>query len=216
MEGHRLSAVTLAPFLKFLLEIVGRAAVIFLLVGAVVALIAGILLIFDSQRAFRISDWLNRWVSTRSALRPLEAHHSIARPLYRMHRLVGSFICAGAIYSLAVLGSAKGEAAILKSLGSLGPARFSAWLSESLRYILLAGNFGALLFGLVFIVRPSALKRLESWADRSISGRKSTKPLEEMHRPADQFVRSHPRLVGILVSLGSAYILANLGYALLR
>ena len=32
----------------------------------------------------------------------------------------------------------------------------------------------ALLFGLVFIVRPSALKRLEAWADRSISARKST------------------------------------------
>lgn len=214
MEGHRLSALT--PYLKFLLEIAGRAAVIFLFIGAIVALVAGLLLIFDSPRAFRISDWLNRWVSTRSALRPLEAHHSIARPLYRMHRIVGSFICAGALYSLAVLGTAKGEAAIVKSLSSLGPARFSAWLAESLRYILLTGNFAALLFGLVFIVRPSALKGLEAWADRSISGRQSTKPLEEMHRPADQFVRSHPRLVGILIVFGSAYILATLGYALRR
>jgi hypothetical protein len=214
VEGDRLNE--LAAYLKFLLEIAGRAAVIFLFVGAVLALIAGILLIVDSQRALRISDWLNRWVSTRSALRPLEAHRSIARPLYRMHRLVGTFICAGALYSLAVLGSAKGEAAILHSLGSLGPARFSAWLSESLRYILLTGNFAALLFGLVFIVRPSALKRLESWADRSISARKSTKPLEEMHQPVDRFVRAYPRLVGMLVCLGSAFILANLGYALLR
>ena len=214
MEGDRLS--TFAPYLKFLLEIVSRAAIIFLLVGAVVALIAGLLLIFDSQRAFRISEWLNRWVSTRSALRPLEAHHSIARPLYRMHRLAGTLICAGALYSLVVLGTAKGEAAIVKSLSSLGPAPFSAWLAESLRYLLLIGNAGALLFGLVFIVRPSALKRLEAWADRSISARRPTKPLEEMHLPADHFVRSHPRLVGILVLLGSAYILATLGYAQFR
>ena len=57
---------------------------------------------------------------------------------------------------------------------------------------------------------------LETWADRSFSGRKSTKPLEEMHRPADQFVRAHPRSVGVLVILGSIYVLANLGYALLR
>lgn len=207
---------TLTPYLKFLLAIVSQAAFIFLLVGAAVALIAGVLLLVDSARAFRISEWLNRWVSTRSALRPLEAQHSIARPLYRMHRLVGTLICAGAIYALAVLGSAKGEAAILKSLGSLGPARFSSWLAESLRYILLVGNVGALLFGLVFIVRPSALKRLEAWADRSISGRKPSKPLEEMHRPADEFVRKYPRLVGAIVVLGSAYILLTLGYAMSR
>ena len=149
-------------------------------------------------------------------LRPLEEQRSIAKPLYRMHRLAGTLICAGALYALVVLGTAKGEAAIVKSLSTLGPARFSAWLSESLRYILLAGNFAALLFGLVFIARPSALKRLESWADRSYSGRKSTKPLEEMHHSADRFVRDHPRLVGVLVILGSAYVLANLGYALLR
>ena len=133
-----------------------------------------------------------------------------------MHRLVGTLICAGALYALAVLGTAKGEAAIAKSLSTLGPARVAAWLAESLRYILLAGNFAALLFGLVFIVRPSALKRLESWTDRSISGRKSTKTLEEMHGQVDQFVRRHPRFVGVLVFFGSIYVLVNLGYALLR
>ena len=93
-------------------------------------------------------------------------------------------ICAGALYSLIVLGMPAGESAIVKSLSSMGPPRFSAWLAESLRWVLLTGNLGALLFGLVFIVRPSALKSLEAWADRRISARKSTKPLEEAHLTA--------------------------------
>ena len=76
MEGDRLNE--LAAYLKFLLEIAGRAAVIFLFVGAVLALIAGILLIVDSQRVLRISDWLNRWVSTRSALRRLSSRPATA------------------------------------------------------------------------------------------------------------------------------------------
>ena len=206
----------MAPYLKFLSQIVNQAIFVFLLLGAAVALIAGILLVFDSPRAFRISDWLNRWVSTRSATRRLDEHHTIAKPLYRMHRLVGTLICAGALYALLVFGTAKGEVALAKSLGTLVPARAVAWLTESLRYILLAGNFVALLFGLVFIARPSALKRLEVWTDRSISGRKSTKTLEEMHGQVDRFARTHPRLVGVLVILGSAYVLANLGYVLLR
>ena len=205
-----------AAYLKFLSQIVNQTILVFLAVGAAFGLLAGLLLVLDSARAFRISDLMNRWVSTRAAIRPLEEHRSISRPLYRMHRLVGALICAGALYSLIVLGMPSGGHAITKSLSGVGPERFAAWLSDSLRYVLLAGNFGALLFGLVFMVRPSALKALETWADRRISERKATKPLEKMHMSADQLARRHPRTTGVLVILGSLFVLGNLGYALLR
>ena len=205
-----------APFLNFISGIIEQTIFIFLALGAVFALAAGLLLLFDTQAAFRISERMNRWVSTRAVIRPLEEHRSIGRPLYRLHRLVGALICAGALYSLIVLGMPSGEAAITKSLSGVGPPRMSAWLSESLRAVLLVGNFGALLFGIVFIVRPSALKSLEAWADRRISERRAIKPLEKMRMSADQFLRRHPRAVGVLVILGSLYVIANLGYALLR
>ena len=186
----------------------------FLLLGSVFALAAGLLLLVNSEKAFRIAERMNRWVSTRAALRPLEEQHSISRPLYRMHRLVGTLICAGALYALIVLGSPYGEMAITKTLSGIGPRRLASWASESLRIVLLVGNFGALLFGLVFIVRPSALKGLETWADRRISGRRATKPLDEIHLPTDRFVRDHPRLVGAMVSIGSLYVMINLGFVL--
>ena len=204
----------LASYTKFLGQIVHQSLFIFLLIGSLVALAAGILLLADSARAFRISERLNRWVSTRTAMRALEEHRSISRPLYRMHRLVGLLICAGALYALIVIGSPYGQVAIAKSLSGLGPVRFAAWISDSLRIALLMGNLGAFIFGLVFIVRPSALKGLEQWADRRISGRKATKPLEEIRSQPDQFAREHPRLVGILVTLGSLFVLANLAFAL--
>ncbi len=201
----------------FFLQILQQTVGIVLLLGAAVGLIFGIMLIFDGARAFRISDRLSGWVSTRAALRPMEESRDISRPLYRMHRLVGTLICAGALYSLVVLGSTYGETAIMKSLSGLGQARwFSSWMGESLRLILLAGNLGALLFGLVFIVRPSALRSLETWANTQISGRKSTKPIETMHMQPDRFTHAHPRLVGSLVILGSLYVLVTLGYAMLK
>ena len=43
-----------APFLKFVAAIVQQAIFIFLLVGAVFALAAGLLLVFTSQTVFRI------------------------------------------------------------------------------------------------------------------------------------------------------------------
>lgn len=206
----------MVSFSSFVYQIVQQTIFIFLLVGAVFALVAGIVLLLDSGRAFRIGDRMNRWVSTRAAIRPLEEHRSISRPLYRKHRLVGVLICAGALYSLLVLGSARGGSAIQSSLAGLGSAPFAAWVSESLRAILLTGNCGAFLFGLVFIVRPSALRGLETWADRRISTRKPTKPLEEAHLSVDHFTRAHPRLVGSLVILGSLYVLINLGFVLYR
>jgi hypothetical protein len=207
----------MTPYLKFLSQIVNQTIFISILVGAAFALLAGLMLIFDSRRAFRMGDWLNRWVSTREVVKPLEEHRNISRPLYRMHRLVGALICIGALYSLVVLGAPSGGEAIAKSLAGIGPSKlFASWLGDSIRYVLLAGNFGALLFGLVFLVRPSALKSLEAWADRRISERKAIKPLEKMRMSADQFLRRHPRFVGTLVVLGSLYVLLNLGYALLR
>ncbi|HUK03696.1 MAG TPA: hypothetical protein VLV90_01290 [Burkholderiales bacterium] len=206
----------MTSYLKFLSLIVNQTIFVLLLAGAAFALLTGLLLLFDSRRALRIAERLDRWISTREVVKPLEEFRTISRPLYRMHRLVGALICAGALYSLIVLGLPSGGTAIAKSLSGIGPVRFSAWISDSLRYVLLAGNFGALLFGLVFLMRPSALKSLEAWADRRISERKAVKPLETMRMSADQFLRRHPRTVGVLVILGSAYVLLNLGYALLR
>jgi drug/metabolite transporter (DMT)-like permease len=203
------------PYLKFLSQIVNEAVAIFLLVGAAFGLVVGFMLVLDSARAFRIGDRLNRWVSTRAAVRPLEEHHSIARPLYRMHRLVGMLICAGALYALAVLGTPAGKDAVVKSLSTLGPPQFAAWIAESLRVLLLVGNAAAFVFGVLFIVRPSSLKRLEAWADRRVSGRKASKPLEVMRDPTDRFVREHPRMVGGLVIAGSLYVLLQLGVAVL-
>ena len=200
----------------FVGSILQPTLVVVLLLGAALGVITGLLLIVDSARAHRISATLNRWVSTRAAMRPLAEYRSIKKPLYRMHRLVGGLICAGAIYSLIVLGSPYGISAVAKSLSGLGPPRFSSWIAQSLTLILLAGNLGALIFGVFFLVRPSSLKGLEAWADRQVSGRRRTKPLEEQRFPLDEFSRARPRVVGTLVLLGGLFVLASVGYPLIR
>ena len=201
-------------YLKFLTAIVQQTVFVFLLVGAIFAFVAGLLLIFRSELAFRIGERTNRWISTRAAMRSLEEHHTIARPLYRMHRLVGILICVGALYSLLVLGAPHGEMALARTLSEFGLKRLASFAAESLWITLLVGNVAALLFGLVFTVRPSALKGLEAWADRRISGRQATKPLEQVRLSTDEFVRAHPRVVGVLVTAGSLYVMVNLGVAL--
>lgn len=203
-------------FWSFLVSIFQTSLTIFLLLGACLGLLAGLMLIFDRERAFRISAWLNRWVSTRAALRPLEAEHSIKRPLYKRHRLFGALICAGAAYSIAVLGSTRGAASVTHTLALFGPRSVTTWIAESLTLFLLAGNAAALVFGIIFFIRPSLLKGIESWADRQISTRRTSKQLEVQRYPLDNLVKSHPQTAGVLILTGSAFILMSIGLPIIR
>ena len=119
-----MSATT--SYLNFVADIFQQTMLLSLFIGAACALLAGLLLIFNSALALRISEHLNRWVSSRAALGPLLKKYSIDEPLYRAHRLSGTLITASALYSLVILGSSQGETAIQVSLSGLGSAHFSS------------------------------------------------------------------------------------------
>ena len=85
---------------------------------------------------------------------------------------------------------------------------------ETVRIFLVVGNVGALAAALVLVFRPSLLKGVETWADRSYGRPQTGEKLDAMHYQPDQFVRSRPRLVGMLVTLGSLYALVSLSLPL--
>jgi hypothetical protein len=55
---------------------------------------------------------------------------------------------------------------------------------------------------------------VERWADRSYSARQSSEKLDLMRYQPDEFVRARPRIVGVVVILGSLYALFGLGLLL--
>lgn len=184
-----------------------------LLAGALLGFLVGAMMLLDSDRMFRINDRLNAWVSTRKVLRPMDEDWDVNSHVYRMHRLIGILVFAGAAYALLILAAPYGEQLFAKPLNALLVERGAAsWLAEVLRAILLAGNIAAVILGVVIAIRPETMRRIETWADRRISTRKAGKPLEQMHYHADRFAREHPRFVGGLMLIGSAYVLANLGF----
>ena len=90
----------------------------------------------------------------------LERPWRVERMVYRHHRLVGSAIILGALVLLGVLGikhTHLSGAGLLKGSGARA-AEFLVWVTALM----------ALVVGLVVWVRPSALKRVEALANRSI------------------------------------------------
>jgi hypothetical protein len=194
---------TLAPVLYLLL-----------LGGAVLGLVVGIVLLFDSARVMRWNALLNRWYSTRQAMRSLERPIDIKRPFYRWHRLVGVVLFAASLFTLDVLVFGFHTSALVRALRGTGDPAALALILDIIRVCLIAGNVAALLAATALVFRPSLLKGLEGWGDRSYSGRASTKVLDVMRYQPDDFVRSRPRLIGGLLTLGSAYVLITLGFVI--
>ncbi len=187
---------------------------VLLLGGAVLGVVIGALLLFDSERVMRWNYTLNRWYSTRQAMRALERPIDVKRPFYRWHRVLGAVVFAASLFTLDVLVFGFHTSALVRALRGSGDPALLSLVLDTARLVLITGNVAALIAAAVLVFRPSLLKGLEGWGDRQYSGRAATKPLDIMRYQPDDFVRARPRLVGGVLVLGSIYVLLTMGVML--
>lgn len=197
--------------IDFLAGIVGQTLFIVVLAGAALGLVIGLVLLVDSARVLRWNAALSRWISTREAAQRFDRPRDIKRFVYRAHRVIGVLVVAGALYSLDVLTFGFAPGALARAFRDLGGVGVLEVTFESMRLFLLLGNVAALGAGIVLCFRPSLLKGLELWADRTYATREHSAALDQMRFQPDLWVSSHPRLAGFLVLAGSAFILFSLG-----
>jgi hypothetical protein len=187
---------------------------VLLLGGAILGLVIGITLLVDSERVMRWNAALNRWYSTRQAFQKLEEPIDVKRVIYRWHRLAGVLVFAGAVFTLDVLAFTYKTGALVQAFRGVGNPVILGIVFETLRIVLIVGNVAALIAGAILCFRPSLLKGVEAVGDRYYSGREAMKPLEVMHYQPDEFVLGRPKLVGTLLTIGSAYVMVALGLLL--
>lgn len=199
-----LAVITLGPVLYVLL-----------LGGALLGLVVGVTLLVDSERVMRWNSRLNRWYSTRQALRPLKQTIDVKRVVYRWHRVAGVLLFAGALFTLDVLVFGYQTGALVRAFGGPGNHPGLSIGFEALRIILIVGNVAGLAAAVVLCFRPSLLKGVEAIGDQQYSSRAATKPLDVMHYQPDELVRARPKVIGTLFTVASLYVLFALGLLLL-
>jgi len=197
--------------IELLVQTLGPVLYVLLLGGAALGLVVGVLLLVNSERVMQWNSRLNRWYSTRRAMRSLDGQIDIKRPLYRWHRVLGVLVFAASVYTLDILVFGFQTSALVRALRGAGNPTLLALVVDGVKIFLIVGNVAALLASAALIFRPSLLKGLEVWGDRQFSVRVSTQPLDIMRYQPDDFVRRRPRLVGALLALGSVYVLVTLG-----
>jgi hypothetical protein len=201
----------MGPLSKFLGDIILQAAYIVILLGSVAGLAFGAMLIVDSARVFRINERMGRWFSTHAWLSSLEAPRKLELPTYGRQRIIGIALVACALYALYVMVYSYNSSALVNAFRGPIPPVILQVIFEVIQLFLVVLNIFVLAVGVVLMIRPKLVRAMESWADRQYSTEQYAKSLDDMHYYPDQFVRSHPRLVGWLLVVGCAYILVNLG-----
>lgn len=197
--------------IELMVQTLGPVLYVLLLGGAVLGVVVGVLLLWDSERVMRWNYVLNKWYSTRQAMRALDRPIDLKRPFYRWHRVLGALVFAASLYTLDVLVFGFHTSALVRALRGTADPALLALILDTVRLFLIAGNIAALVAAAVLVFRPSLLKGVEVWGDRQYSGRVATKPLDIMRYQPDDFTRSRPKLVGGMLVVGSLYVLITLG-----
>jgi hypothetical protein len=106
-------------------------------------------------------------MSWRAWLARLDEPRDLKRTVYRAHRIAGLFLFAGALFTLDGLVFRSHPGVLARIFDGGADAVIEAVVAEALHLFLLIGNAFALAVGAVVVFRPSLLKGLERWADRT-------------------------------------------------
>lgn len=197
------------PYVEFVLL---RSAILFLAVGSLAGLVTGAMLFWHSNRLRMAGVILNRWVSTRHLNQALDRTVEIDPWFYRHRRISGGLILLGALYILYTFTVGLDRISVVTQLsGRFGMS--SGMVEGFLDALVLSALLGALLAAFVslfLLMRPSWLKDFEQTSNRWMSLRRALKPMEVRRDGVDEYVFRHGRGAGILLMLGSLYVLALL------
>ena len=177
-------------------------SIFFLLTGLLSAAL-GLILMLAPDGFERMAVSLNKEWSTRRAMKELELPHYYERFFFRHHIWVGLLLLVASLYFFFtfVLRTSPSEAATAM------PG--VVWLWEGLFWFLLVANVSAAILALVMLIRPSALKPLEAFANHWVSVRQATRGMDKEHNEFDQFARRHHRGTGFLLLLGGVFLVVS-------
>jgi hypothetical protein len=194
---------------------VAEFLVVLFLAGGFAILAAGLGLIFNSAGTLRFFSRMNRWVSTRRTLRPIEIPRDTGQAVQKYRRWLGAIFIAGgsfAIYGLAMQFSARAAVTLL-GLDIFRPS-FASWIVESARWILIVGNVAGIAVGVMLVFFPQALVALEARGARWYSERAIVKDREKMNLTLDGWVERFPRAAGCIITFFALVLIGAFGLLL--
>jgi len=181
-------------------QLLFQFAIVLVLVFAGAGFTVGAGLIVSSARTVRFIQSMNRWVSTRGALKALEIPRDTELASHRNRRRLGWALIAGGIF--AALGLLFGvDTAAFSTAAAKGDARIMvAIVAQTLKWFLILGSVAGIVVGYLLCFSPDALATLEKYANRWFSSRRAMRGGDDVHLTLDRLVEAHPMPSGWILA----------------
>jgi hypothetical protein len=191
-------------------------AVAVMFVGSLVGIAVGLGLIASSARTIGFLSSLNRWVSTRKVLEPLEAPRDLGWLVNRFRRPIGALFALAGAYTLISMASWPGVSRFQALFGlKVSSLSASAVLLESAFWVLVFGSVFVLVTGFLLCFFPEAIGAMEARVNRWVSTRRLAEGADKMRLPLDRMVEAYPRAAGWIIVIASSVAALGTGPLLL-
>lgn len=183
--------------------------VIFVLLGGLGGVLLGGALVLRTEAALRFVTRMNRWVSTRQALRPLEALHELEAPSPRLRRWLGACLLLGGAFAVVLLlARLHVERAYVPGV-DLRRWLLSGVALQGTKWFLVVGSAFSCAVGLLMLFLPQRLAAFEGRMNRWYSSHRLLAAEETMLTPLEPRVEANPRAAGWIIA--GASLLVALG-----
>ena len=192
-----------------------RFLTVLFLVGGFALLVVGLSLIFNTTGTLRFFSRMNRWVSTRRALRPIEIPRDTGQAVQKHRRWLGAIFIAGGTFAVYGLATQYDERAAIVLLGlDIFRPGFASWVVESARWVLIVGNAAGIVVGVALVFFPAAVVDLEARGARWYSERGIARERDKMNLALDNWVERFPRAAGCIITFFALVLIGAFGLLL--
>ena len=190
----------------------------FFFVFGLISLAVGMGILLKPEPTRRLSEIMNRWVSTRRGLKWLEVPRSAEGLLDRFRRPFGALaipILAYSTFVLITLGDMRSFVDALR-LGNNSNAVLVLIVMDTVRWCLIMFGLAAIVASVMLIFLPNALKTVKMPANRWFSIRSLLAGGDGMRMGLDTWVLGRPRAMGGLIVVGAVVVVFSFGLMLYK
>ena len=194
----------MGPFSGVVWHWIAQCSMVLFLVVAVTGFAVGVGLLVSTPKTIALFHAVNRWVSTRHALRSMEVSRDTERLSHKYQRWVAAGFVVGGLVSVAGLIAGVDVVAVSTAITKSSMAPAVAVALNTAKWFLVAGSAFGVVVGGMLLFYPNAEATLEKLANQWVSSRRVVRNWDDMHMTLDRLVEAHPRPAGWVIACTSA------------
>jgi hypothetical protein len=175
----------------------------FFLVSGIFGLGFGLGLVMLRTQMFQVFGPMNRWISMRKALAPMEVHRDIEPFIHKHRRVFGAIFIFGGILTIAVLAIKVDVRAVTTAFGARHYFSIAPYVVQGATTFLIIGSLVAIATGVILEFFPGLLALIETRSNRWYSSRQMVRGVDNMHLPLDRWFESSPRAAGTVLAIAA-------------